>query len=151
LATGYFPKLGPEGPQIADIVSFVFGQVDWILQFQHAELASGPAEYLGGFTIPNPPTISSAAYCEAIIRACGLASLVSDTVRVKRYRKAALNCLEFVLRLQILPGTEAFFPQPRLAIGAATRSLESFKMQCDYDQHFLTACLAALDTPALLE
>lgn len=151
MAAGSFPSLGPAGPQIADIVPFVFKQVDWLLRLQYTESTGCPEEDLGGFKIPQPPAISSAAYGEAVIRACGLASLVNDAERVRRYRRAALSCLKFLLRLQILPGTEAFFPRPALVTGAATASLESFEIRCDYDQHFTTACLAALDTPSLWE
>jgi AMMECR1 domain-containing protein len=146
-----FPSLGPDGPQIDDIFSFVFLQVDWLLQFQYTEGSGGPAEYLGGFKVPRSPTISSAAFGEAIIRGCKLAALAGDLERVKAYRKAALLSLEFMMRLQLLPGIEAFFPRPTLAIGGMTESFESFEIRCDYDQHFLTACIAALETPALWE
>jgi hypothetical protein len=136
---------------MSEIYQFVFEQVDWLLLFQHTEGRGSPREYWGGFKFPTSPNFSSATYVEAILRACDLASLAADSGRVRRYREAALQGLEFLLRLQVLPGTEAFFPQPQLATGATTASLESFEMRCDYDQHFLTACLTAVDTSSLWE
>jgi AMMECR1 domain-containing protein len=151
MSEGSFPSLGPEGPEIPAICQFVFEQVDWMLLFQHTEQRGSPREYWGGFKFPNPPTYSTTTYVEAIIRACDVASLVSDAARVKSYRAAALQGLEFSLHLQVLPESEAFFPQPLLAVGGSTESIESFKMRCDFDQHFLTACLTALDTSSLWE
>jgi AMMECR1 domain-containing protein len=146
-----FPDLGRDGPQLADIIDFVFYQVDWLMQFQYTEESSGPPEYLGGFKVPDAPTISSAAFGEAIIRACRLAALVGDISRVRKYRNAGLRSLEFLLRLQVMPGSEGLFPRPALAIGGMTKSLESFDLRCDFDQHFLTVCHAAWETPALWE
>lgn len=148
LKEGSFPELGPGHPETGDICQFVFDQVDWLLLFQHTEWRGSPPEYRGGFKFPDPPRIS-ATYVEAIIRACDLARLVMDEARVERYREAALLGLKFCLRLQVVPGTEVFFPRPGLVTGASTWALESFEMRCDHDQHFLTACLTALETPSL--
>ena len=151
IMTNTFPTLGPDSPQLQDIIDFVFFQVDWLLQFQYTEQSGGPPEFLGGFKVPNCPTFSTAAFGEAIIRGCSLAALVGDAGRVSKYRKAGLRSLEFLLRLQVTPGSEGFFPRPELTMGGMTESLESFEMRCDFEQHFLTACQAAWETPTLWE
>jgi AMMECR1 domain-containing protein len=142
-------RLGTNGPSVEDMCRFVFDQIDWLLIQQHTRETGSPEEYLGGFKVPNSPTASSAAFIEAVIRALEAVEIVGDNERLKRYRKAGLMGIEFLLRLQVLPQMSALFPRPQLAIGATTKSLESFEMRCDYDQHFLTACLTALDSRIL--
>jgi AMMECR1 domain-containing protein len=136
-------------PQIGTICQFVFEQIDWMLPFQYNESHDCPIEYLGGFKVPHAPTFSTSAHVEAIIRACDLAKTVGDYSRAAQYRSAALAALQFLMRLQVRPETAPLFPRPKLAVGALTTTLESFEMRCDYEQHFITACLTALDSSGL--
>jgi hypothetical protein len=57
----------------------------------------------------------------------------------------------FVRRLQITPATGHLFPDPDRAVGGTTASLSDMTIRCDYDQHALTAYLAALETSDLLD
>jgi AMMECR1 domain-containing protein len=136
-------------PQLETICQFVFGQIDWMLPLQYNRSHACPAEYLGGFKVPQSPTFSTSAHVEAIIRACDLAKTVGDHSRAAQYRSAALAALEFLMRLQVRPETAPLFPRPKLAVGALTTTLELFEMRCDYEQHFITACLTALDSSCL--
>lgn len=150
LLEGSFPRSGgAKSLTIEELCGFVFEQVDWLLSYQHTEEKGSPSNYIGGFKTPNPPTANSATYVEAIILACDAAAMFGDAERLRRYREAALLGLEFILRLQVLPEMTSFFQRPDLAVGAITKSLQSFEIRCDYDQHFVTACLTAVDSPNL--
>lgn len=136
-------------PDTNQIREFVFGQVDWLLTFQYTRNHDCATEYLGGFKVPYPPSFSTSAYLEPLIRACDLANEIGDHSRTERYREAALAAIGFLMRLQVRPETAALFPRPKLAVGALTSTLEIFQMRCDYDQHFITSCLTAIDSTGL--
>jgi AMMECR1 domain-containing protein len=138
--------------QIAcEYAEFVFELADWILQFQHKDPSLVDRDYLGGYYPPCPPSSSSAVYTEAVIYAYTLASWLRLSSRVERYRSAARAGLRFIMKLQVPAELKGVFPRPELVLGGVTAGLSSFLMRCDYDQHFITAGLAALRAPDLLE
>ena len=142
-------RQSPRNPAV--YANFVFEMVDWLLQFQMNRAALHP-DFIGGFARPGEkPGFSSATYIEAVIRAYGLAVCLLDTDRMQRYRRAALTGLQFLFRLQIAPETAFLFRNPAHAIGGTTRDLADFTIRCDYDQHAITAFLAALETPGLMD
>jgi hypothetical protein len=59
--------------------------------------------------------------------------------------------LNFILKLQIPGELSGVFPRPELAIGGFTEGMNSFLIRNDFDQHFITAALAALRAPSLFE
>jgi AMMECR1 domain-containing protein len=137
----------PDDPAPAAVIDFVFEQIDWLLRFQIT--SDEVKDYLGGFRVGDRPGFSTAAYVEALIRACHVAAQIGDEDRRLRYKQAALLGLRFLFRLQICDESRSFFPNPRFAIGGLTADFESLRMRCDFDQHFLTACLTALETNSL--
>ena len=145
LSINQFNRLGSDGPGIEEMCAFVLDQVDWLVTQQYTKDKTSREEYVGGFKMPTQPSASSAAFTEAINCALHAAKLAGDDVRLLKYREAATSGMEFIMRLQVLAGSAPFFPRPELAIGGVTQSLESFDMRCDHDQHFLTACLTAMD------
>jgi AMMECR1 domain-containing protein len=145
-----FGEVPGRGTHQAALADFVFELTDWILRRQLT--ADVPADFIGGFSgRGGRPGFSTATYTEAVIRAFGLAVQAGDEERTRRYRAAALLGLRFALRLQISPQTAALFPAPSLAVGGVTASLHDFVLRCDHDQHLITACLTALETPDLLD
>ncbi len=58
--------------------------------------------------------------------------------------------LEFILRLQLTEKESFLFSQPALAIGGITGNLNSLKIRNDHDQHAMTAFIAALETPSVI-
>ncbi len=130
---------------------FVFEMADWLLQFQLRENAK-PKDFCGGFSRPgSSPSYSTAVFAEAIIRAYGVARVLGNSERMARYRESSLLALRFLFRLQIAPETAFLFRHPDRAIGGTPRSLHDFTIRSDFDQHLITAFLAALETPGLLE
>jgi len=126
---------------------FVFELVDWILPFQQG----APSDFAGGFAVNGrPPGFSTSLYAEAAIRAFELARRHGDEPRSERYRKAALRGLSFLMRLQIVEEMTPLFRAPELALGATTSSLDDFTIRCDFDQHTITAFLAACEADSLL-
>jgi AMMECR1 domain-containing protein len=149
---GSWKSLVKEDPQVASqYADFVFELADWILPFQYETQHTPYADYVGGFSRPNPPTFSSAVFTEAIIHAYSLASALGLAVRIERYRAAALAGLNFILKLQIPSELSGVFPRPELAIGGFTEGMNSFLIRNDFDQHFITAALAALRAPSVFE
>lgn len=135
----------------APLAAFVFELADWVLQRQ-LNAGNVTSEIAGGFAVAGrAPGYSTATYTEAVIRAFDLAMRVGDGERASRYRIAARRGLCFALRLQISPETAEIFPVPSLAVGGVTTRLDDFALRCDYDQHLITACLTALETPRLLD
>jgi AMMECR1 domain-containing protein len=131
--------------------SFVFEIVDWILQFQRDDDACSD-EMTGGFSISgSAPGSATACYAEAVVRAYGLASRLGATEHMERYRRAAKLAIGFIFRLQISPETAFLFDDPDGTVGGTTKSLRDMTIRCDFDQHAITACLAALETPGLLD
>jgi hypothetical protein len=55
------------------------------------------------------------------------------------------------MRLQIPPQIAMLFAAPERAVGGTASRLGDFTIQCDNDQHLITAALAALETPRLLD
>jgi AMMECR1 domain-containing protein len=141
----------PAAPDTRACCEFIYEMADWLLQFQVGRSASHP-DLIGGFARPGrSPGNSSAAYTEAIIRAFGIAERLEDRSRADRYRQASLGGLDFVRRLQVMPDTGVLFGDPARAVGGTTASLSDMTIRCDYDQHALTAYLAALETSSLLK
>jgi hypothetical protein len=141
----------PVTPDARECSEFIFEMTDWLLQLQLRPSTSHP-DLTGGFALPGRmPTCSSATYTEAIIRAFAVAEQFGDRPRANRYREASLLGLHFVRRLQIMPDTTLLFPDPVRTVGATTASLSDMTIRCDYDQHTLTAFLAALQTKGLLD
>ena len=56
-----------------------------------------------------------------------------------------------MFRLSISPVTAFLFRKPDKVVGGTTRSLSDMTIRCDFDQHTITAFLAALETPGLLD
>src|SRR5581483_9247332 len=122
--------------------AFVLWQVD---AWRRAEALAG------GFAVNGrPPGFSTSLYAEAAIRAFELARRHGDEPRSERYRKAALRGLSFLMRLQIVEEMTPLFRAPELALGATTSSLDDFTIRCDFDQHTITAFLAACEADSLL-
>jgi AMMECR1 len=135
----------------SEYAAFVFEIVDWLLQFQLTDPSMCAEDFLGGFArFGAEPGYSTATYTEAIIRAYGLACRVGSQGRQALYYRAARLGLGFILRLQIVPETAFLFDDPSVVVGGVTKSLSDFTLRCDFDQHAITACLAALETPGLL-
>jgi AMMECR1 domain-containing protein len=135
---------------VEEISTFVFEMVDWILQLQLGRHSGTHSDFIGGFRRHNgTPHFGSAAYTEAVIRAFGLSTRLAMTNKIARYRSAARDGLSFVVRLQIAPETAPLFADPGLAIGGTTYSLSNLTIRCDFDQHAITAYLAALENPGL--
>jgi AMMECR1 domain-containing protein len=130
---------------VTPYAEFVFEMVDWLLAYQYTASDTDLPEYVGGFPKPAMPRFSSACYTEAVIRALGLALKYGLTERVERYRAAARAGLSFVLRLQIGPESAFLFPCPEKALGGISANLATFAMRSDFDQHAITAFLAALE------
>jgi hypothetical protein len=129
---------------------FVFEMIDWLLQFQ-LDKDVKPRDFAGGFSHHGSyPGFSTATYAEAVIRACGFAGFLGQRERRVRYRESALLALRFLFRLQITPEMGFLFRDPARTIGGTTRSLQDFTIRCDFDQHLITALIAALETPGLL-
>jgi AMMECR1 domain-containing protein len=140
---------GPAGQ--ASSAAFVLELADWMLlrQLTADEVSS---DLVGGFAAAGrTPGASTATYTEAVIRAFDLAVRLGDAGRAGRYRRAARLGLGFALRLQISPETAEILPAPSLAAGGVTTRLDDFTLRCDYEQHFITACLTALETPRVLD
>jgi hypothetical protein len=134
------------GSGSAEHAAFVFEMTDWLLQFQYTE-----GDFAGGFPRPSTPRYSSACYTEAIVRACSVALRHGDRARAERYREAARAGLRFVGRLQAGPESAFLFPRPELAVGGVTANLSTFTMRSDFDQHAITAYLAALEVQGILD
>jgi AMMECR1 domain-containing protein len=140
---------GSNFPEVDRILGFVFHQLDWLIAWQYTAGHNVPTQYVGGFTRPNVPTFSTAAFMEAIVRGADLAQSVHDLSRARAYAHAARTALKFSLLLQVPPELSPLLPRPELTVGGITASMESFLMRCDFDQHFVTACLVALESPIL--
>lgn len=141
----------PAVPNALECSEFVFEMADWLLQFQVGPPGCSPG-LAGGYAQPGRmPGVSTSTYTEAIIRAFSLAQQFADGGRADRYREASLLGLNFMCRLQILADAARVFRDPVRTVGGTTASLSDLTMRCDYDQHALTAYLAALETGGLLE
>ena len=136
-STGVLKNTDPD-----DCSDFVFEMADWLLQFQLPPEAR-PADFAGGFSVDGPPSFSTSTYLEALLRAYQLARSLGKAEPAERYRQAALQGLKFLFRLQIVPEMAPLFREPVLAVGATTASLVDFHIRSDFDQHTITALLAA--------
>lgn len=142
---------GPVAPDARQCSDFVFEMADWLLQFQ-IRPAALHHDLTGGYAAQDrKPGLSTATYTEAMIRAFSLAQRLAEVERAARYRQASLLGLDFVRRLQIMPDTGHIFRDPVRTVGGTTASLSDMTIRCDYDQHALTAYLAALETSDLLD
>lgn len=145
--------MGAEGSVIPDArqsSEFVFEMADWLIRLQIISSLSHP-DLIGGYARPDKkPGCSTATYTQAIIGAFSLAQQLSDARRMRLYRRASLLGLDFVRRLQIAPDTAVLFKDPALTIGGTPASMSDMTIRCDYDQHTLTAYLAALETSGLM-
>jgi AMMECR1 domain-containing protein len=129
---------------------FVFEMADWLLQHQIVSASSHP-DLIGGYARGGrKPGCSTATFTQATIGAFSLAQQFPDSNRTELYRRASLLGLNFVRRLQITPDTAILFTDPLRTVGGTTASLSDMTIRCDYDQHTLTAYLAALETCSLL-
>ena len=140
-----FDEYSTAAAQPSPYASFVFEMADWLLSFQYTPENSPFPEFAGGFPRPATARYSSACYTEAIARACGVALRHGEIERALRYRAAARSGLSFVRRLQAGPESAFLFPRPELATGGITANLSTFAMRSDFDQHAITAYLAALE------
>jgi hypothetical protein len=138
-----------KGTEPEDCADFVFEMVDWLLQFQLPPEAK-PADFAGGFSVDGPPGFSTSTYVEAVLRAYQLAGSLGKIELAERYRQAALRGLKFLFRLQIVPEMAPLFREPALAVGATTASLVDFHIRSDFDQHTITALLAAEECEGLV-
>lgn len=133
----------------AEYASFVFEQIDWLLQFQlpagNQQLESGGFSWNG-----KPPNYSSIVYVEAIARGADLAYKTGDK-RWIRYRDAFRTGMQFCSRLRLTKDQSSFFPHPGRAIGGMTASLSDFSVRSDVVQHAITLALATLDRPMLFD
>jgi len=129
---------------------FLFAMVDWLLKYQYTADNSPSSDYLGGFRVGSLPSMSTTVYVEAIIRACHLAEQLGFEEKSNRYRDAARIGLAFSLKLQLTEEESFLFSQPELAIGGITHNLLTFQIRNDFDQHGMTAFIAALETPSVI-
>ena len=135
------------GEEYAD---FVFQQIEWVMPLIYRQSNTPHDDWVGGLTRPKVPRgTTTSCIMEAIIRACGLAALIGDQERSARYRRAALDGINFQLRTQIEECESFYFKRPELAIGGMTETLSRLIIRNDYDQHVLTAWVAAQQTAAL--
>lgn len=140
----------PIVPDARTSADFVFAMADWLLQFQ-VRPAVGDRGRTGAYVqAGRRPGVSTGTYTEAIIRAFSLASVRADDDRATSYRESALMGLDFVRRLQILPRDDHLFRDPVRSIGGTSAGLDDLTIRCDYDQHCLTAYLAAIEADGLL-
>ncbi len=145
---GLLPGVAPEA-----CASFVFEMVDWILRIQYPE-TTRPADFAGGFSPDaTTPGFSSSTYAEAVIRGYALATSLGDAeqARAERYRAASVSAVRFLFRLQIVEEMAPLFRNPRLTVGGTTASLRDFNIRNDFDQHTITALLAALEAGGLAQ
>jgi hypothetical protein len=141
---------GPNNNEAQEYASFVFELADWILPFQLVE-AKHDDDLVGGFSFGGgEPNYSTASFTEAVIQAYVLAAKLGKTNFAENYLRASQLGLRFLSRLQISPETTMLFRNPAYTIGATTKSLSDFTIRCDFDQHAITAYLAALEAPGLL-
>ena len=130
---------------------FVLEIVDWLLTSQ-LEPGACDEDMVGGFAVAGrAPDCATATFVEAVVHGHAMASLLDDRHRIRRYRAAIRRGLGFLMRLQIPPRIAMLFPAPARAVGGTAGSLSDFTIQCDHDQHLITAALAALETPRLLD
>jgi hypothetical protein len=129
---------------------FVLEIVDWLTSRQ-LDWGNAPhPDFVGGFARSHGlPNYSTATFTEATVHGLAVATLIGDEAHADRYRRAVRLGLRFVLKLQIAPALATLFPDPRRAVGGTTRSLSDFALRSDFDQHTITAMLAALTTPSM--
>lgn len=137
-------------PNPAACADFIFEMADWLLQFQIG--AAENPRLIGGYKNGSrAPGVSTATYTESMIRAFSMARLLADTSRANRYRMSALAGLEFMFRLQLMPGSRYVSRDPVRIAGGMPANLNDLTIRCDYDQHSLTCYLAAIETSDLFE
>lgn len=132
-----------------EYASFVFEQVDWLLQFQITTDAW--PSMVGGFRRGDRlPNYSSIVFTEAVGRATLLAYQSQDP-RWLQYKKAFQSGLSYCLQLGLTSSQSAFFPCPSRAIGGVVRSLSNFEVRSDVVQHAITLGLLAIEHPILFQ
>jgi hypothetical protein len=123
---------------------FVLEIVDWLIRHQLDEHSATRPELIGGFAGGGGiPGCSTATYTEAVIHGYAVAQLLDDGERVARYRESARRGLGFILGLQVTQESAMLCPDPSRVAGATTRSGHDFLLRSDFDQHTITAFLAA--------
>jgi hypothetical protein len=127
-----------------EYADFVFEQADWLLQRQ---IISDPRSgRVGGFAKRGrTPNFSSIVFLEAVVRAYGLAQVVSDRKRIRDYRQAIEAGLQFCACLRLGEDQMAWFPDPLRSRGGIALSRVDRRVRCDIPQHFITLCLGLLD------
>lgn len=136
--------------QAEGIRDFIWAQIELLLARQVRPKRGVDPQRVGGFATGSAsPTAASTVYAEAIIRAAGLAELCGDLPRARRYAEAARLALGFAARLYLWPCQRPFFVRPELTLGGSTLDLNGFILRNDFEQHLITAILAALETDTL--
>jgi hypothetical protein len=133
----------------------VFAMNDWLAGLQYpADENPSRKGWLGGFprcsggTVESvAPDITSAQAAESLAEACRVAKVAGDIVRLRRYERALLLNLHFVMSLQYTGGkVEHFVENFRPAIlGAFYASHQDGNLRLDYTQHPLCAMVQYLD------
>jgi hypothetical protein len=136
--------------QVEGIREFVWSQIELLLARQVRPKRGVDPQRVGGFaTGMASPTAASTVYAEAIARAAGLAQLCGDLPRARRYAEAARLAFGFAARLYLWPCQRPFFARPELILGGSTMDLNGFILRNDFEQHLITAIIAALETETI--
>ncbi|MCK6518084.1 AMMECR1 domain-containing protein, partial [Myxococcota bacterium] len=136
--------------QVESIRDFVWAQIELLLARQVRPRRGVDPQRVGGFATGNAsPTAASTVYAEAIARAAELAKLCGDLPRARRYAEAARLAFAFAARLYLWPCQRPFFVRPELVLGGSTLDLNGFILRNDFEQHLITAIIAALETDTL--
>ena len=132
-------------PEPEKYVQFVFEMIDWLLTFQLRGMDI-ESHLRGGFTPAGGlPGAASCVYVESVIKGLEAARAAGDQRREEAYLTAAEAGLSFISQLQVTADSAVRCPKPELAVGGIMRSFWDVRIRCDNDQHFLTACRAAVD------
>ncbi|MCK6524891.1 hypothetical protein L6R49_26100 [Myxococcota bacterium] len=136
--------------QAEGIRDFIWAQIELLLARQVTPRRGVDPQRVGGFATGSAsPTAASTVYAEAIARAAGLAELCGDLPRARRYAEAARLAFGFAARLYLWPCQRPLFVRPELTLGGSTLDLNGFILRNDFEQHLITAIIAALETDTL--
>jgi hypothetical protein len=133
----------------------VFAMNDWLVGLQYPEEFEGPRrQWAGGFKRLRDgqvelaaPDISSSFAAESLVEACRVAKHAGDLPRLRRYERALIDNLHFLMSLQYTPAkTQHFVDAFRPAImGAFHASHQDGNLRIDYTQHAVCAMAQYLD------
>lgn len=133
----------------------VYAMNDWLVGLQYREeFDSGRKHWNGGFQRVRagkpdvvPPDIGSALPAESLAEACRVARHAGDLPRLRRYERALIENVHFLMSLQYTTAkTQHFVDAFRPSImGAFHASHHDGNIRIDYTQHALCAMVQYLD------